>query len=64
MLIIGLAASYCRLPQHLRTAFSEMPEDECPPDKIWGWIMWRSDWLERADERVEKVLQKASQLAP
>ncbi|CAK9092037.1 unnamed protein product [Durusdinium trenchii] len=50
------------LPEHLEMVFPDMPEDECPPNTIWSWIMWRLEWLKRADRRVERLVEKATGL--
>eukprot|EP00435_Cladocopium_sp_Y103_P031970 s4138_g8.t1 len=50
------------LPSHV-PPFPDAPEDDIPPCTIWKWVVWRLDSLERADRRLQKLLNKCEDLA-
>ena len=51
------------LPAHVPRILPDAPEDDIPPCTIWKWVMWRLDSLERADTRLQKLLDKCEDLA-
>lgn len=50
------------VPSHV-PVFPDAPEEDIPPCTIWKWVMWRLDSLERADTRLQKLLNKCEDLA-
>lgn len=51
------------LPAHVPRVLPDAPEEDIPPCTIWKWVMWRLDSLERADTRLQKLLDKCEDLA-
>ena len=50
------------LPPHLAIDFPDAPEDDIAPNTIWTWVTWRLESLERADRRLQKLLDKCGNL--